>query len=457
MSSQTTNLGLVKPARGEFTGTWDIPMNANSDSIDATLGGLQTEVVSARGSQSTLSARLNTGLDSTGNVLPSPEIISARNSAIYGTSSLLSPRLQNIDSEVYTARQGLGALRDAAASSASVRASDCVLSAPTGFITFTGAVVKVDGSTTPVVADINGYRQVVSSQLSTTITGSSGTYYLTLNRSSSGQTLITATNTGAIATDLSALVTVLTDTSYNFASLGIKPGFLLNVTSVGSQNLGSYVISTVGYNSNPNSLQIIGTFPVAQIPVSYTIVDPNAPSLSFTISAPSGRFTPVTDKTYIGQCVFDGSNVTSVIQYAKQGHYEGFTQVTLVGGFYTITIPHNLGYFPSSVSIYGTQAAGFSQVIEPLSSTNVTAATSVNVTVDAPLITVTPSSGTATAVATAPAASASATTTISMQRSVITAMDALNLYVKNPTNGIFYQGFSGTSYTSGYVFVVIDR
>jgi len=419
MASQTPNLGLIKPARGEFTNTWDVPLNSNSDAIDKAVGDLQTEVETARGNQGSLAARLDTGLDADGNVLPSPEIIAARNSTVYGSSTLLAPRLTNIDTEILAARQGLPTLRDAIAFDVNGHIDNAILSAPVGFLTFTGANAYVNGSVTPVVADINGYRQVVSTQISTTISGSAGTYYLYLQRNPVGQTVLTATSTGITTTDLSADLTVLNDTTYNFATLNVHAGMLLQITSVGSDNLGTYVISAVGYNSNPNQLQIIGKFTSAQSGLSYTIIDPLAPTLGFTATAPAKRFTSVSNQIFIGEAVFDGSNVTSVTQYALGGHYEGFTQVTLSGGNFSLTIPHNLGYVPTRVSFYGSQANDFSQVLEPLSSADMTSST--------------------------------------LQRSVITAMDKANVYVKNATNGVFYKSFAGVTETSGYVFVVVDR
>lgn len=40
MTSQTPNKGLVKPGHNEDVDTWDVPVNANSDSIDACLGNV---------------------------------------------------------------------------------------------------------------------------------------------------------------------------------------------------------------------------------------------------------------------------------------------------------------------------------------------------------------------------------------------------------------------------------
>lgn len=435
MATQTPNLGLVKPARGEFTGTWDVPMNANSDAIDTAVGDVVDEVDTARGTQPSLGARLSTGLDAAGNILPSPEIISARNSIIYGTSTLLGPRLTNIDTEIFTARQSEPTLRDLIAFSLNAHKDNSVVTAPSGYLTFTGSTVYSNGSVTPVVSDINGYRQVTSTQISTAISGSAGTYYVYKQRSSSGQTVITETGTGTVTTDISSNLTVLNDITVNFALQNVQPGFLLNITSVGSQNLGTYVISTVGYNSNPNNIQIIGQFVTAQTSLNYNIVNPVAPTLNFTATAPAKRFAVVSNKIFVGQVVFDGTNVTSLIQYGLQGHYEGFTSVSLTGGNYSLTIPHNLGYVPTKVHVYASQASDFSQRLEMLASDSLYQGST------------TISSGSQTLTFIPP----------TLLRSAITSFDNLNIYVKNATNGVFYQDFFGVTQTSGFLFVVADR
>jgi hypothetical protein len=423
MATQTPNLGLVQPARGEFTGTWDIPINGNSSIIDTAVGELQTDITDAQGSASSLAARLSISLDPLGNPLPSPEILAARVSTIYGTQTSLDARIEAVDTEVFTARQSLPMLRDAMAWGLSNHTSDSVVSAPPGFLSYTGANVYVNGSVTPVVSDINGYRQVVSTQISTTISGIAGTYYIYLQRNPAGQIVLDRTgagqNTGTVTTDLSSNLTVLNDTTQNFISEDIEPGQLLQITSVGSQNLGTYVIAAVGYNSNPNNLQIIGNFVSAQAGLNYKIIDPVAPTVGFTATAPAGRFAPVSNQIFIGQAVFDGTNVTSIITYALQGHYEGFTGVTLIGGYYNLTIPHNIGYVPTGLKVYASQASDFSQVLERLSDGDMTTST--------------------------------------LLRSVITAQDDLNIYIKNPTNGVFYKSFAGITQTAGFLFVVVDR
>jgi hypothetical protein len=41
-STFTTNIGLEKPARGDKAGTWDTPVNGNSDTIDLVVGAIAT-------------------------------------------------------------------------------------------------------------------------------------------------------------------------------------------------------------------------------------------------------------------------------------------------------------------------------------------------------------------------------------------------------------------------------
>jgi hypothetical protein len=415
MSTKTPNLGLIKPARGEFTDTWDIPLNANSDSIDTAVGDLQTEVTDARGNADNLNDRISAAIDVDGNPLASAEIVASRNSQTYGAQSTLGERLLDSDNEILAARGGLAGLIDGIASGLSSHVDNSVNTAPGGFLSFTGANLKVDGSSTAVVSDINGYRQVTSSLLTKTISGPANTFYAYLQRSATGTTVLDRTgggqNTGSVTVDLSTNLTVLNDTTQNFASLGIKVGQQITITSIGSLNDGTYVIAAVGYNSDPNNLQIVGQFVTAQASLNYKIVDPIAPTLNTTTTAPALRYVSVSNKIYVGEAVFDGANITGVTPYALKGHYEGFTSVTLSGGDFSLTIAHNLGYVPTSVRVFGSQASDFSQALEPLAS-------GVYVAIKA---------------------------------------DRSNIYIKDVTNGTFYKDFSGTNKTSGFVFVVADR
>lgn len=427
MATKTPNIGLIRPARGEFDGSWDIPMNKNADTLDFEIGEIQSEIEAARGTEASLAARIGESLNDDGTLKDVPEIAAARNSTVYGAddglgnSFTLDQRLEKGDREVFDSRQGLDTLTDILAFKADDDVHNSILSAPNGFLTFTGAAVKVDGSVTPVVTNINGYRQVVRSLKSTTISGAAGTYYVYLERVSSGETILDRTgvgqNNGATSVDTNTnKLNKFTDSSQNFIASGVQPGDLLEITSTGSLNIGQYVVTSV---VDANTLLVQGLFASTQANLNFKIINPIAPTLGFTDTAHSKKFERVDDRIYIGRAVFDGAQVTSVTSYSLKGRYESFISITLSGGDFSQTVSHNIGYVPRSVQFFASQANDYSQALEPLSTAEMNSST--------------------------------------LQRSVIADWTDMTLRVKNATNGVFYKSFDGVSQTAGFLLIVAER
>lgn len=438
MANKTINLGLILPGNGEFFNVWDQPMNQNWTTVDTAVGAVTDEVVTARGSSDSLNDRLSAALDSEGNLLPAPEVVAARVSGVYGfaypvgapnagAGFQLTDRANQGDLESFYARQQLASLTDGLAWGPDQNKNNAMVSAANNYLTFTGAVVSLNGNVTPAVANINGYRNVVRNILTTPISGSAGTYYLTLTRVPGGVVYSNITaNTGTIGVYVSnGLVAMLSDISQNFVTLGVKPGDVLTVNGpVGDVNLNSYIVLATNAqdptNLTTSQLAVIGEFDAVSTGLNYTLTNPIAPQLGFTATAHAKVFTRVPNVIYLGRCVFDGTNVTSLTTYQNLGVYSGFTSISLTGGNFNISIPHNLGYFPSKVSLYASQASDFSAPLDLLSVAAITGGGS-------------------------------------LQRSVIAQMSDLNLLVKNATNGLFYQDFSGANQTSGFLYAVVER
>lgn len=430
MASRTTNLNLILPSHDEYFNTWDVPVNANFVAIDSAIGSLNTEVLEARGSEASLNDRLSVSMNPDGTLLPTAEVEAARSSTVYGafngsTAYSLNDRVEQGDRESFYARQSLSDLTAGLAYGADDGQHNCVQSAANNFLTYTGAVVSLNGSVTPCVANINGYRQVVRTIKTTTISGAAGTYYLSLTKGS--YTYVTEVASGGSIGTYAAngLVAKLQDNTKNFVTLGVKPGDVLEITAPGGNpNLGKYIVLATNVEDNTNlttsELAIQGQFVSASTGLNYTITDPISPTFGFTGTAHAKTFTRVANTIYIGRCVFDGANVTSLTIYQTQGLYSGFTSITLGGGLYNVTIPHNLGYMPKRVHIYASQASDFTQPLEPLSVADISGGGS-------------------------------------LQRSCIAQMTDLILQVKNSTSGLFYKDFSGVAQTSGYLYVVVER
>jgi hypothetical protein len=272
-----------------------------------------------------------------------------------------------------------------------------------------------------VVCNINGYRNVVRTLKSTTISGAAGTYYIYLQRSATGEIILSriggGQNTGSVAIDTgSGKLKKFVDSTQNFNTSGTQPGDILEITSVGSQNIGQWIVDSVLSNTE---ILIVGLFVTAQTSLNYKITNPLAPTLNFTATAHAKRFTRASSQIFIGRAVFDGSNVTSVVSYALKGRYEAFTSIALSVGVFNVTVSHDLGYMPTEVQFFGSQASDYSQVLEPLSVADMTSST--------------------------------------LLRSVIVKMDDLTVSVKNATSGVYYKSFDGVTQTSGFLLIVAER
>jgi hypothetical protein len=427
MATKTANISLIKPAHNEYFNQWHEPVNKNADIIDSEIGALKDEVTAARGSEVDLATRLNNGLNADGTLKATDEVVSARSSKVYnsddGTTDYdLDARIEQGDLEAWYARQGNDGLIDALAWVEDGNVENSVVSAATNYITYSGAVVTVNGAATTVVANINGYRQAVRTNKTVTISGAAGTYYLYLQRQSTGETYLTGTTGTTAAYVPNAKLQKFSATAVNFVTAGVKPGDILEITAPGGNlNLGKYVVHSTNaedaVNLATNEVRIIGEFNSISTGLSFSFINPIAPTFGFTATAHSKLFSKSSGKIYIGRCVFDGANVTSVTQYALKGVYNAFTQVT---GNFSLTIAHNLGFIPRRLLVYASQANDFTQPMEILSVAEV-------------------SGGGA------------------LQRSVVAQFTDTTLSIKNATTGVFYKDFGGTTQTAGYLYIVAER
>lgn len=453
MATKTSILGLIKPAFNEFKNSWWGPLNNNFDLIDESVGATQLEVENARGSASTLADRLAISVNLDGSLAPIPENVRAYESSVYGSAAISNPpstvdtlraRLEAGDREVFVARQGLTALVDTLSFVGNDDVPNSIQSAPSGYITTTGATVYVNGSVTPVVCNINGRRAVVRTQKSITMTGSSpaATYYLKLSLQTNGDPLVSDTTNasdGVSTYGVDSKLRMFTDTTKDFSSTGyeVKPGDYLEITSAGSLNKDKYIVSdtwdTNPYDSmsNPTGLKkwqvaVLGQFSTAQTLLAYAISNPLAPALSFTATPPPPRY----DSTlypalfsggyiYIGQFAWDGSSIANGEKiYALKGRYEEWQSFTADA---TALFSPNLGFIPRKLEVFASTAADYSVAVEPLSIAEVSAGSQ------------------------------------TLRRSVIVDITTTLIRVKNATTGLLYADFGGTPHASGQLLVRAER
>lgn len=448
MAQKTVNLGLILPALGEYFNRWNVPVNANFNIIDEVLGDLQSEVTNARGSALTLNDRMSVSLNSDGSLKAVPEVSNARSSSIYGSQTglgadfSLDDRIEQGDVEVWNARQQLAALIDSVAWAQDDTPHNTLISGPLNQLTSSGGVVTLNGAVTNVIANINGYRQRVRTNKDAVIVGSPGTYYLYLDRNPNGEVVFTpppSSGTTSVYTPTNKLCKY-SATATNFVAAGVKAGDILEITAPGANaNLGKWVIAATAaddINLTAGELRIVGEFNSANTGLGAQVIDPLVPTFGFTGVAHSKEWSRANGRIYIGRCVFDGANVTSVTNYAYMGRFSKWESVTLNLGSFLVTTAHNLGFIPKKVQVYASQANDFSMPLELLSTAEMTSGS----------VSLTPASPQSPNY-TAP----------TLQRSVITRFTDTALEVKNATSGLFYKDFDGTTQTSGFLYIVVER
>jgi hypothetical protein len=168
---------------------------------------------------------------------------------------------------------------------------------------------------------------------------------------------------------------------------------------------------------------------------------------------------------YIGRAVFDGSQITSITSYALKGRFEQFVSISLLGGNFSQTISHNIGYIPSKIQFFASQASDYSQNLEPLSvnelSVDTFSAGSLPVfdPGTSPTFNANSSGATFTAgdLPSLTPGTLPSLTSGTLQRSVISDHNDMTIRVKNATNGLFYKSFDGVAQTSGFLLVVAER
>lgn len=445
MSKATSYLQLILPAFNEYYNSWWKPNNGNFQKIDDFAAAFGGEVTDARGTTTSLNERLSVVLNPDGTVKAIPEIEAAKSSAVYGYgtgSSLqsLDDRLEAGDLEIFRSRQGLDSLADLLAWANSGNKVDCLVSGPTNPLTYSGANVTLNGGTTPVVSSINGYRAYTEINDSVAISGASGTYYLTLTRNPLGKIYLTInTSNCSVGTGpVGSFYTKFTAPT-NLITAGVKPGHILEITAPsGNANIGRWVVAETSAENillTQTEVLIVGTFPAVSTGLNAQFLYPYAPTLGFTATPHNKSWAGSNGTAYVGRVNFNGTSVTSLTAYPYQAHFEAWSQVTPVGGDFSNSVSHNLGYVPKSVSIYASQANDFSQPLELLSVAKISSGA------------VSISSGTQTISYTSP----------TLKRSVVIEMTDTLLNIKNATNGLFYEDFSGSTQTTGYLYIVAER
>lgn len=519
MANTTAFLDLIMPGFKEYRDSWWTPMNQNWETIDTWADAINNEIVEARFNSVTLKDFLSVAHESSGQLKATPEVMAARNSAVYGFQTpepanfTLGVRVSQPEWEIFFGRESQANLR----ANHAVRTpfpQSCVLSGtkdsdgyPTWMST-SGALVRVDGSVTPLMLSIDGLLARVRTLESVDLTGEGDGYkyiyaaYLPDwdigKMVLDGLAVSPATPNGTTSVDLSGYPIYFNDLTQNFWPMTLDKTFqvgdLLDV--IDSAEKGKYVVKEVIEGVTPgtsNQFSVVGLFPVGGVSsINYRIYDPLRCTLGFDTTE-----TPVEGKVYLGEVYFESGAIADLpgepagVKYRAR-HFRdifvgewrsvdvGGVEPTLEEMYY-----HNLG---SDVLDIVVQAKAMSsETVEELSIATIDSDLNIAIT-DAKTLTRSdnmiytapshaadtfdPGTGDASftqglftpgslAGTISYSLGGSITGSLSggvwMERSVIVKWDRNHVWVKNAVEGKFFKDYGGTARTAGYIRVVVRK
>jgi len=507
MSNKTAFLNLEQPQNGEYVDTWEIPVNNNSAAIDAWSFAINNEVQDARGSKTSLALFLAVGHDGAGNLLPTPEMIDSRNSAVYGSRDVdgtydLKTRADKADWEVFDARESKASLK-ANLAAHHPESSHMIINGgkdPNGYPSWAGFTDDevVVGAATTLDLLIDGYRCHVRTSENVVLSGAAGTRYVYAQYQPDGVAVVdkSGDTDGITSNDDVPEARIFTDGGItDFQAAGVQAGDILKILNTAEE--GEYVVEQVGYQAsgepsvNYTRLLITGLFPVGGLSgISYQVVDPLAVTLGFDTVEPTDA-----DKMVIVEAdVVEGPVTVTAVRprHFKNTFVGDWRAVELI----PVTSPdfeeiwnHNMGSDILDVSVQVSSANDGSQPVEELSLADLntsftlsktqddlaTAIGSLGLTgsVDADNGTLALSAGDQVLSGTVSADNGNLSVTgapvlsgdivyelaasVVLTRSAKVKWSRNKIWVKNSVSEKFYKDYAGTEKTDGFIRVIIRK
>ncbi|NDC22663.1 MAG: hypothetical protein EBZ49_00810 [Proteobacteria bacterium] len=461
MADQTAFLKLTLPANGEYQDTWDQPINENNQKVDAWAQAVQAEIQDARFGKSSLRLFLTVAHNTDGSLKPTTEMVSSRNSYLYGDEDEegndldVPQRLLKSDLEVFDARAGYDSLYQSLAARA-LNVSQVISGAKDAngypaWMGYTGVNVHVDGSATPLWMMINGNLCRVRDLQQVELSGVIQAKYIYATYTKGGvvrvdgdaSTAPPAASAGTIGSDGSK-VRILQDLTVDFTTKDIQVGDVLTILGTGS-NAGVYQIKEIAPSGNVNQLKIYGVFPGGvSSGLNYTVSDPLGVTLGFDDEKVESA-----DKLYLGESDFDGFGATAVRPLHFKDTFVSEWRAVDVSSSASFEEIFNHGLYSDAVdiSVQASQADDGSAPIEELSlgsSTNTLGVVvSNNLAVSSGVL-----SGNITA---------SLSGSLNPDRAVRVQWTKYKVFVKNLIASTFYRDYTGAARQSGFIRVLVKK
>lgn len=384
MANKTAFLELEQPQNGEYVDNWEIPVNDNSAKIDAWSEAIDTEITEARGNKTSLALFLAVGHDTSGNLLPTPEMENARNSPVYDNRDadglfVLKKRIDQGDWESFYAREGQDSIKN---NFSSHHIEDGYLiedggKNANGYPTWLAYAVATATVTVPPSLEllIAGHKCHIRTSTDVVITGATGLKYLYAQYQPDGVVIVdkSGDTDGATSNDDVPEARIFSDggiTDYQVA--GVQAGDILEILN--TDEAGKYVVKEVGYQGSGDpspdytKLVIYGIFPVGGLAgISYNIYDPQAASLGYDTAEPTDE-----DKLTIAEVDFD-EGPPEAITAVRPRHFKK----TFIGEWRSVDVSgtptfeeiwnHEMGTDLLDVSVQVSSADDGSQPVEELS------------------------------------------------------------------------------------------
>lgn len=414
MANKTPFLDLIQPGYMEYKETWWEPLNQNFDTLDTWAESTDQEIKDARFSAVSLSAFLAVSHETSGQLKATPEVIRARNSAVYGfqTSDVvpanftLGQRIDQVDWEVWAGREGAADLKALSAFRAPNPKHQIIVGAESSgypdWLSSTLSTLKVYGKTAPLWFAIGGKLGRVRSDVDVAVTGVARTVYLYaqyLPPGDAGKIVVDGVilplgtaGFGATSGDLSGNQVYFTDLSGSRDFWPMKndntlsAGDVLELTD--STEIGKYLIKSIDESivvpGTSNQVTIVGTFPNGgRSGINYTITDPLAVTLG-TMDSDS----PTDDIIVIAEADFTGSGFSALRPRHFRDTFVGeWRQVsvtagagipnlgTVVPGVYETKYDHHLGSDLLDITVQVSQSNTGSAPVEEMSLATLDAST----------------------------------------------------------------------------------
>lgn len=520
MANYSDFLNLVLPGFMEYRDSWWEPVNDNFTQLDSWAQDIDQEITEARFTKASLKDFLAVAHTQYGQLLPTPEVITARRSPVYGfqtpapeTDFELGPRIDQGDWEVFYAREGKASLRELSAFRFPAPKNQILTGTMNvnGYPTWmgsSGAIVRVDGSVTPIWMTIDGALGRIRTLREVTISGGVGDKYVyaeILPDDDIGKIVLDGDSTTpppAAANGTTSLDTNDNHVFFNdatitdFSALDIEAGDIL--TLLDSTEVGDYIIKEVTPDGVLTQLLITGVFPgsAAVSGINYLISDPLRVNLTFSDSEPTSP-----SQLCLGQVYWDGAAVSDIrtrhfrdsfvsewVEVQIDGTNGGPNLGTPIPNYYEALFAHKLGTDRLEVEVQVSQANDGTLPIERLAMTslsstlNVSITNGLSVTPSGSIIYTPPTHGTDVFVPGTSDASfvsgglltpgsitdsktwgltgsvtGNLTGAVVIDNAVRTKWDKNYIWIKNVVSGQFYKDYDGNVWQTGYLRVIVRK